>query len=325
MPRPEAAQVARAVEAASRIFIAVHENPDADAVGSLLAMRSMLLSLGKQVHPAAPTPAPDRFAYLAGWDSIVTEPPPWPPDLGIALDCDGSDRLAGLEEALLACPTVIDIDHHRGLEPFGDIQFVVPVAAATAQLVAEIAPELDLSPTPEQASALYTGLIADTGGFRFTNTTPEALRLGADLIEAGADPAEMARLLFSVRPLAAAKLQARALSSLQEPIDGVLIATLTEADFAETGAEATDTDGLIDSFRDVTGTRAAALLKECDHDVWQVSLRGNDVDVASVAASFRGGGHLFAAGCTLTGTREAVTSRLVEALQHALEEASHDG
>ena len=320
MGRTEAgATVAECIRGADRIFLAAHENPDGDAVGSILALRSMLLSRGNTVHTGLPDPPPERFDFLEGFSSITTTPPPWHADLAIVLDCDGADRLGDLREAVMAADTVVDIDHHRGLNPFGDIQLIDPNAPATAALVVEVARCLDLlPPTPGQATALYAALIADTGCFRFTNTTPEALRLGADLVAAGADPAEIARRVFSLRPLSSVMLQARALGSLHGG-DGVLLATLGQQDFVEIGASPGETEGIIDTFRDVPGVRAAALLKETEPGVWQVSMRGNGVDVASVAMQFGGGGHKFAAGFTVEGHRDEVTERLLEALKSTVE------
>jgi len=320
MPSSEAARIARAIGGADRIFLAAHEDPDADAVGSLLALRSMLLSLGKRVHAATPDPPPGRFAFLEGHAAIVTTPPAWEADLAIALDCDGIQRLAGLAEPFLAAPITVNIDHHRGIEPFGDIHWIAPGAAATASLVVGLADELGVRITPSRASALYAGLIADTGGFRFTNTSPAALRLGARLIEAGADPAELARRVFTIRPLPAALLEGRALSSLDMVADGVLVASLSRNDFAQTGALPEATDGLIDRFRDVLGVRVAVLLKEAEAGVWEVSLRGNGLDVATVATDFGGGGHTFAAGCTVEGDLDGVKQRVVRALTDSLED-----
>lgn len=315
-------KVAHAIAEADSIFLAAHENPDGDAVGSLLALRSMLIGLRKNVHAATPTAPPDRFAFLDGFDAITTEPPTEAADLGIALDCDGSDRLGDLQDALLSSATVIDVDHHGGPDVFGDIRLVDSTAAATALLVMKIARELGLSElTDAQASALYVGLIADTGCFRFTNTSPEAMRLGADLIAAGADPSDLARRVFTVRPIEGVRLEARALSSLRMEADGVAIATLTREDFEQTGASPDLTEGIIDGFRDAIGVNAAALLKESEPGVWQVSMRGNAVDVAGVARRFGGGGHMFAAGCTVEGERGDVTRRLAEALGAAVEDA----
>ncbi|MFW5866459.1 MAG: DHH family phosphoesterase [Armatimonadota bacterium] len=315
-------RVASAIVGADSIFIAAHENPDGDAVGSLLALRSVLISLGKNVHTATATRPPARFDFLDGIESIVTEPPASPADLGIALDCDGSDRLGKLEEPLLASATVIDVDHHGGPDAFGDIQLVDPAAAATVVLVREIARELGVPElTAEVARALYVGLIADTGCFRFTNTTPEAMCLGAELIAAGADPSELARQVFTIRPMDAVLLEGRALSTLSTAGSGVAIATLTHDDFAQIGAQPELTEGIIDGFRDAVGVRAAALIKETEPGTWQVSLRGNGVDVAGVARQFGGGGHRFAAGCTIEGEGAEVRRRLSEALEAAVEDA----
>ncbi|MFW6437764.1 MAG: DHH family phosphoesterase, partial [Armatimonadota bacterium] len=250
-----------------------------------------------------------------------------PADLGIALDCDGSDRLAGLEDALLASATVIDIDHHGGPDTFGDIEFVDPDAAATVVLVREVARELGVAQlTRELATALYVGLIADTGCFRSTNTSPEAMRLCAELIAAGADPSDLARRVFTIRPMAAVLLEGRALSSLTTTEGGVAIASLTHEDFREIGAQPELTEGIIDGFRDALGVKAAALIKESEPGTWQVSMRGNGVNVADVAREFGGGGHIFAAGCAIEGDREEVRRRLLEALEAAVAQgATRDG
>lgn len=320
--RGEPARIARAVRAAETVFLIAHEHPDADAVGSLLALQSMLLELGKRVHVATPTPPPERFAFLEGFGAITTTPPPWPVDLAVALDCDGATRLGDLAEAFHSARLTVDMDHHRGLEPFGDIRWIVPAAPATAALVARLGRALKLPLTAPRASALYVGLIADTGGFRFTNTTPTALRLGAELVAAGADPSELSRKVFTVRPLSAALLEGRALSSLEMAAQGVLVATLALEDFAATGAPLSATDGFIDSFRDVEGVRVAVLMKESDPGTWQVSLRGNGVDVASVAASFGGGGHTYAAGFTARGSAQEVRAQVLAALAAATEVAA---
>lgn len=323
MPASDAAaEVATAITGAQSVFIATHENPDGDAIGSLLALRSMLLSLGRWVHAATPTPPPERFSFLDGFGAIVTEAPGAPVELAIALDCDGASRLGGLEEAVLAAGTVVDIDHHGGPDAFGDIRLIDPGAAATAVLVMDVARALKLTPpTRDEATALYVALIADTGGFRFTNTSPEALRLGADLVAAGADPAELARRVFTIRPMEAVMLEGRALSSLTGVDGGVAIAVLTLEDFAQTGASQELTEGIIDDFRDASGVKVAALLKESEPGTWQVSLRGNGVNVAEVARSFGGGGHRYAAGCTIEGTRGEVMGRLSRALTAAVEGA----
>jgi len=317
----EAAAIARAIAAAKVIYVASHENPDGDAVGSLLGLRLVLASLGKTVHVALPHPVPARYAFLEGSASIRWDFPSSVPDLAIALDCDGPERLAHLRQAIEAAPLVADVDHHAG-QAFGDLRYLDPTAPASVAQVYVIAGELGGILSPAAATCLYCGLMTDTGGFRFTNTTAAALHLAGQLVAAGADPAEIARRVFAERPLGAALLEGRALSSLRSVSDGrVLLGSITREDFQASGAEPEDTEGIIDAFRDVRGVEIAALLKETEPDVWQVSLRARDVDVRALAAQFGGGGHRLAAGCTMRGDLEQVAASVRKAAQQALREA----
>jgi len=318
----DAAAIARAIEAAHLIHLASHENPDGDAVGSMLGLRLILQGLGKTVHVALPHPVPARYAFLAGADAVRSDLPSQRPDLAIALDCDGPERLAHLREALEAAPLLADVDHHPGQDAFGDLRYVDLSAPATAAQVVAIAGELGALLTPAAATSLYCGLITDTGGFRFANTSPTALRLGAALVEAGADAEDIARRIFTQRPLPAALLEGRALCSLRRALDGgVLIASLGLPDFEASQARPEDTEGIIDSFRHVNGAQVAVLLKESEPGTWQVSLRAREADVRAVAVRFGGGGHELAAGCTIEGNLAQVESRIVEAIAAILREA----
>jgi phosphoesterase RecJ-like protein len=317
----EAAGIAHAIEAADLIYLASHEHPDGDAIGSALGLRLILQGLGKTVHLAIPDPVPARYAFLAGAESVRRSLPAEPADLAIALDCDGPERLGNLREAVLSAPLVANVDHHGGPEAFGDLQYIDPAAPATAAQVFAIARELGAKISPSAATCLYCGLATDTGGFRFTNTSPAALRLAAELVEAGADAADIAWRVFAERPLSAAVLEGRALCSLRWALDGrVLVASLSMQDFAAAGAEREWTEGIIDSFRHVKGAEVAVLLKEAEPGQWQVSLRAREADVRAVAARFGGGGHKLAAGCTVEGTLRQVESRVVAALAQMLGE-----
>lgn len=319
----DAATIAAGIRAANVIYIAGHENPDGDAIGSMLALRLALLDTGRTVAVATPTPPPQRYDFLPGFDEIAGELPSTSPDLAIALDCDGFSRLANLRPAFEVAPVVADVDHHRPESAFGDLRFVNPGFPATATMVMAILRQMDYALTASVASCLYVGLITDTGGFRFTNTSPAAMRDAASLLEAGADPANLARRCFSVRPLGAALLQGRALRSLTRHLDGrVLLATLSQTDFDETNTSPEHTDGLIDDFRDVIGADVAVMLKQTAPDAWGVSLRSQAVNVADVAASFDGGGHKLAAGCTIQGELADVRERLLAALDDALAEVT---
>jgi len=175
--------------------------------------------------------------------------------------------------------------------------------------------------SPQVATCLYCGLITDTGGFRFSNTTSAALRLAGELVEAGANPADLARRTLTQRSLAAVLLEGHALSSLRPALDGrVLVASLSGEDLQATGAQPDDTEGIIDSFRDVVGVEVAVLFKEIQPGRWQVSLRAHETNVGSVAARFGGGGHRLAAGCTVKAELKEVEERIVHAVEATLRE-----
>ncbi len=319
----DAATIAAGIRAANVVHIAGHENPDGDAICSMLALRIALLDTGRTVALATPTPPPQRYDFLPGFAEIASELPSPPPDLAIALDCDGVSRLADLQPAFEAAPVVADVDHHRPDSAFGDLRFVDPTFPATSTMVMAILREMDYALTPEIATCLYVGLITDTGGFRFTNTSPEAMRDAARLLEAGADAADLARRIFSVRPLGAALLEGRALLSLtRHAADRVLMATLFLTDFAETDTSPEHTDGLIDRFRDIIGADVAVMLKQTEPDTWGVSMRSQTVNVADVAAAFGGGGHRLAAGCTIEGALADVRESVLAALDAALPEVT---
>lgn len=315
----EAGNIAAAIASATTIHLASHENPDGDAIGSLLGMRLGLLALGKQVAVATPTPPPARFDFLPGFGAIGDALPASAAELAIALDCDGISRLGKLQAAFEAAAVVADVDHHRIESAFGDLRFVQPHYAATAMMVLDILYRMELTIDSEIATCLYTGLITDTGGFRFTNTDAEALCSGARLLVAGADPADLARRVFSLRRLGVRLLAGRALNSLRPVAGGqVLVASLSQTDFADTGTHPDDTDGLIDEFRDTTGVEVAVLFKEVEPDTWNVSLRSQGADVAEVAASFGGGGHRLASGCLISGERVQVERMVLDAIRALL-------
>ncbi len=319
----DAATIAAGLREAGVVHIAGHEHPDGDSIGSALGLRLALLDMGRSVAVATPTPPPQRYDFLPGFAEIACKLPSPPPDLAIALDCDGFSRLADLQPAFEAAALVADVDHHRPESAFGNFRFVDPSFPATATMVLAILREMKYAVTPAVATCLYVGLITDTGGFRFTNTSPNAMRDAAYLLETGADAADLARRVFSVRPLGAALLEGRALQSLTRHAAGrVLLATLSQTDFDETHTSPEHTDGLIDEFRDIIGTDVAVMLKQTAPDAWGVSMRSQAVNVADVAATFDGGGHKLAAGCTIAGDLADVREKILAALDAALPEVT---
>ncbi|MDQ3849865.1 MAG: bifunctional oligoribonuclease/PAP phosphatase NrnA, partial [Actinomycetota bacterium] len=293
-----------ALRAGERFLLVTHENPDGDALGSLIAMQGVLSSLGKDsvmFLPREAFPLPYEYSSLQ-FERLVSE---LPGDLAqrtvVFLDCGNIDRSPFEPRGAL----ILNLDHHHDNTCFGTINHVVPAASCTAEIVWELMHDLDVEPTGQMADALYVGLVTDTGKFMYENTGPRAHLMAAELIEAGVDVHEIYRRLYEGVPESKLTLLARALSAVVRYDGGALTySRLTQEDFAATGAEESFTEGIIDHLRSVEGTLVAALARELTGDVrlgtTKVSLRSTDgaIDVSVIARAQGGGGHRQAAGFT---------------------------
>jgi len=302
-----------------RFVLVTHENPDGDALGSLVAMHGILSALGKDTlmyigREEFPLPYEYGFFEL---DEVVSEISEELEQRTIVfLDCGNFDR----NSVEVGDVAIVNIDHHHDNTRFGTINHVVPGASCTAEIVWDLMGALDVSATKQIADALYVGLVTDTGKFMYENTGARAHEMAAELIEAGVDPHAIYRHLYEGVPEGKLALLTRALNSVQRFDDGRLtFALLTRADFAQTGAEESYTEGIIDHLRSVQATKVAALVRERDGS-WKVSLRATDgsVDVSAIARAQHGGGHRQAAGFTtelspaelVAFLREAVAAQL---------------
>ena len=296
------AEVLDAIRVGERFLLVTHENPDGDALGSLVGMQGVMRALRKDsvmFIARDEFPLPYEYAFFQ-FDGLVSD---IPGDIAqrtiVFLDCGNSDRNAvEVGDAL-----VLNLDHHHDNTLFGTINHVVPEASCTAEIVWDLMRGLDVALTEQIAEALYVGLVTDTGRFMYENTGPAAHIMAADLIEAGVDVHEIYRRLYEGVPEPKLALLTRALSRVQRFDGGRLtLARLTREDFAETGAEESYTEGIIDHLRAVEGTKVAALAREltCDdrRGASKVSLRATDgaVDVSLIARAQNGGGHRQAAG-----------------------------
>jgi bifunctional oligoribonuclease and PAP phosphatase NrnA len=290
------AQVLDELRDAQLFVLVTHENPDGDALGSLVAMHRVLLALGKDsvMYMAAdefPLPYEYRFFELDGLQSTL------PVDLDertiVFLDCGNIDRnpvgAFKREEA-----HILNIDHHHDNTRFGTVNHVVEDASCTAEIVWDLMRALSIEPTIEIAEALYVGLVTDTGKFMYENTGTRAHVMAAELIEAGVDVHGIYRRLYEGMPYAKLELLARALARVQRYDDGRLtFARLTRDDFRLSGAEESYSEGIIDHLRSVEGTKVAALTREllgdAGHGRRKVSLRATDgeVDVSVIARAAR--------------------------------------
>jgi bifunctional oligoribonuclease and PAP phosphatase NrnA len=319
-------QVVAELRGADKLLLTTHENPDGDALGSLLAMQWILEQLGKDsLMFMSPDEFPLPWEYRAWtFDKRLVGSPP--DDLAertiVFLDCGNIDRMP-VDFLQVDGLHILNIDHHHDNTRFGTVNLVCSVASSTAEMVWRIAKELDVEITERIADALYTGLITDTGRFMYENTSPTAHRMAAELIEAGVEPHQVYRRLFENLPFRRVQLLQRALSSVERVDGGVItVAHLEKDDYAETGAFETDSEGVIDHMRAVEGTAVAVLVRdllaEDRNGMRKVSLRATDgsVDVSRIAREFGGGGHPQAAGFST----ELPYPELVERLRELVRE-----
>jgi bifunctional oligoribonuclease and PAP phosphatase NrnA len=296
--------VADAIRANDRFLVVTHENPDGDALGSMLAMALALRALRKDVvmylSGNAPTPAEYRFLDLG--DVRRELPDDLEERVLLAVDCANDRRIGEENTGVDRAQLVVNVDHHHDNSEFGDVNLIVAEASSTSEIVRDILRELDVALTPEIAAALYVGLVTDTGRFQYTNTTPKALRLAAELVEAGADVHGIFRHVYETVQFSKLKLLARALERAQLFEGGRLVVSyLLKDDFGDVGAEEPYSEGIIDSLRAVEGSEMVALIREPPRNegpARRISLRSShdEVDVSAVARKMGGGGHRQAAG-----------------------------
>jgi len=319
-------QAMGAILAAQTIVLACHVNPDGDALGSMLGLGLALLPLNKSLTVLSQDGVPDIYRFLPGTPLVKTSTDIETFDLAIVLDSGDLARVGSRIQPLIArAKRVIDIDHHAVAGAFGDVQVLDSRAASTSEIVYALLEVMGLSFTPEIATCLFTGVITDTGSFRFQNVTPNTLRVAANLLEAGAPPAYISENVFDNRTFAATRLLGHALSSLQQTPDKRIIwAHITTEDFSATGATDEDTEGVVNYVRGVRGAEVGILFREMASEDGappkiRISMRSREtVDVAVIAQSFSGGGHRMAAGCTLSLPLLETEKVVIDAVRAAL-------
>src|SRR4051794_7429394 len=299
----ELAAVADAIRGHERFVLTTHENPDGDALGSLLAMKLALDQLGKDgvMVLVGDAPLPGEYAFM----SLSELRRRWPDDVAervlLAVDCANESRIAD-PEVLGRVPLSVDIDHHHDNTRFGQTNLIVADASSTGEVLRDVFRELNVELTPDIAEALYIALVTDTGRFQYTNTTPKALRLAAELVDAGADVHRVFQGIYESVQFAKLKLLARALERAQIYEGGrVVVSYLLRTDFTDVGAAEPYSEGIIDYLRAVEGAEMAVLIREpprVDGPLHRVSLRASvdELDVSPIARLFGGGGHRQAAG-----------------------------
>jgi phosphoesterase RecJ-like protein len=297
-----------------RFLVVTHENPDGDALGSLLAMTIVLRQLGKDVvmYLAGAVALPREYAFMP-LDGLLRE---LPEDMEertlVAVDCAKADRMGPDSAPIDRARLVVNIDHHHDNSRFGDVNLIVADASSTGEVLRDVVGALGVELSPQIAEPLYIALVTDTGRFQYTNTTPRSLRLAAELVEAGADIHAVFQQVYESVEFAKLKLLARALERARVLEGGLIVVShLVRTDFAEVGAAEPYSEGIIDYLRAVEGAELAALIREPPRDDAErrVSLRASidELDVSAIARTFGGGGHRQAAGFSSEASIDEIT------------------
>jgi bifunctional oligoribonuclease and PAP phosphatase NrnA len=316
--RSDLERVSAELRARDRFLLTAHEGPDGDALGSLLGMHQLLTQLGKDsvmFLGAKEFPLPIEYRFLP-LEEVFHEPPADMADRTVVfLDCGNIDRMP-VDFLTEGGNDIINIDHHHDNTRFGNFNLVDVNASCTAEIVYDLAVLFGATITKEIASALYVGLITDTGKFMYENTSAHTHRIAADLVEAGVDIDDTYRRLYEHVPIEKLRLVARALEGIQIHCGGrLVISSITAADYAATGAGEEMTEGVIDHLRSIDGTKVAAVVRdlgERGRAARKVSLRSSegDVDVSAIARENGGGGHKRAAGFSTDLELEALVEFL---------------
>jgi phosphoesterase RecJ-like protein len=300
------------------VCVCAHASPDGDALGSLLGLGRTLAATGRDVvlYQDGDDPFPRELAFL-GLEGIAREVPA---DAArrtlIALDCGSAQRIDRAGEVAGRFARVVNIDHHHDNTLFGDVNLVEAGASCTAEIVAGLLEEAGIPLAEGAATALYVGLVTDTGRFQYANTTPQAHRLAAWLLEEGVQPAFVFATLFESLPLARQRLLGLALGRARVAGEGRLALTwLARADFDDTGADDASSDGVVDALRAIEGVELAALVREPRDrggPARKVSLRSRagGLDCSAIARERGGGGHPGAAGFSTDESADEITAFL---------------
>jgi phosphoesterase RecJ-like protein len=311
--------VRRIIDSSHDIVCMAHKDADADSLGSALAFAATLRAIGKAPHPVVPDPVPFTLSYLPGYEALEREPERI--DAIFTFDCATTGRF-GEKRGLLESGRfpVVNIDHHVSNSAYGSVNLIQPDASATGQVVYRLLRTLGLPITPETATNLYAALLTDTGGFRHENTTEEALRLAADLVQLGADPAWIALKSYKSRAVSTLRLEALAVARMRSELEGRLVwSEVTRGMLEEARASWQETDGVIDVLQTIDSMTVAVLFKELQPEVTKISVRTRgDADATDLCSPFGGGGHRRAAGAEIHAPLAVAQERVLQLAREQL-------
>ncbi|MGW8301656.1 MAG: DHH family phosphoesterase [Desulfobacterales bacterium] len=316
-------QIIQHIKNGQHILIASHAEPDGDSVGSLVALGLALAKLDKKITMYNPSPIPAVYRFLPGADRIVRQIKNVDRyDLALVLDCGDLVRIGETSAEVGKIPVLINIDHHVSNTGFGHIQLIDTNACATAEIVYRLINALQIPFDKAIATSIYTGILTDTGSFRFSNTNQAAFAISKAMTDAGVEPHNVAQRVFGTYSLGRIKLLNMALNSIEISNNGKLsMMTVTRSMLNTTGTSTEDIDGMINYARRIEDVKIATLIHEIKNGAgkfanmnrYHVSLRSDSsVDVAKIAGKFGGGGHTSAAGFQIESTLVALKTKIID-------------
>lgn len=297
---------------AKTLVILTHMNPDGDAIGSSLALYCSLLKLKKDVDVIVPEHS-SIYNFLPRINDLKKEPTKEQYDIAIALDCGDIKRLNGFSESFENAKCKISIDHHEINTMFADYNFINPASPACAQILITVIEALGVEIDNEIGTCLLTGILTDTGGFKYPATSAETFEFTAELLRKGVKVSDIYKRVLQTISKKSFELRKVAINRLELLENGKIAFTyITNKDMETVEAEEGDHEGIVDIGRDIEGVEVSIFLKETEDGTYKISLRSNEyVNVADIALLFNGGGHIRAAGGSITGTIEQSKERLV--------------
>lgn len=316
------ADAARFIHEGDHFLVVSHVNPDGDAISSTLAVGEILKQLGKSFILINDARVPDKFSFLSNGRIIVdaSTRPALSFDRVIAVDCADYERVGRVKDLIAADVPLLNIDHHSTNNAYGASQLISPDAAATAEVLYHLVKTLGLAWNKDLASFIYTGLLTDTGGFRYANTSPSVMRIAAEMLDYGISGPDIAERLLERLTMTQMLLLKRALGSLSFGLMGqVCWLSVSYEEAQELQVSSEDMEGLVNYPRNIEGVEVGLLFKEVAPGRFKVSMRSaGKVNVAELALSFGGGGHVRASGCTITGSLDEVVHQVLMKLEKTL-------
>lgn len=307
------------ISRSSTFSLLTHVSPDGDTLGSALAMHILLKSMGKTSEVVCEDPVPHIYGFLPCADVVKLPQDAVGYECAIAMDCADAQRFKRSVFIFRGARLTMTMDHHFTNRGYADTNFIRGGASATSELVYDVYKALDKPITNDAAICLYTGIVTDTGNLTYSNTTPNSIRIVAELLENGLNITEVNRKIYRTVPFQKTRVQGFALSNMQLEYDGRIgIATLTVAQMEAFGASSEDCEGVVDMVRDVESVRVAVFIREGRDGTYKVSLRSKEcADVGKIAKRFGGGGHAGAAGYT---SHEPLSTTIAMAISAAAAE-----